>query len=100
MDRGREYDALKILGSCASCCMFMNAVGKFDQKRVGFVILRKEVRVSQYIFTRILNVECINGNALCFILEPDDKIKLPEIKRRVAVDFICAYVLKSGDNKW
>ena len=80
--------------------MFMNAVDRFDQKRAACAILWKEMRVSQSIFTWILDAACINANALRRIIDPGDVIDLPEFKRRVALDFVMAYMRKTGGNTW
>ena len=79
--------------------MFMNAVDRFDQKRAACAILRKELRVSQSIFTWILDAACINANALRSKLGVDE-IALPEFKRRVALDLVRAYITTTGGNTW
>ena len=57
------------------------------------------MRVSQSIFTWILDAACINGNALRTKLGVQE-IALPEFKRRVALDLVSAYIAKTGGNTW
>ena len=80
--------------------LFMNAVDQLDQKRAACAILRKEIRVSQSIFTWILDAACINANALRMTLLPGDEIKLPEFKRRVSLYLVSVYVQMTGGNQW
>ena len=58
------------------------------------------MRVSQSIFSWIIDAACINANAICSIIEPEDVIDLPELKRRVAMDFVMKYIKDTCGNKW
>ena len=48
----------------------------------------------------IIDPACINVNALRSIIDPGDEIDLLEFKRRLAIDFVMAYMQKTGGNTW
>jgi hypothetical protein len=66
--------------------LFMNAVDRMDQRRPSNPCMRKERRLSQSIFSAILDFACNNGYAIgCTVSSSyKDKVSFREYKRRVA----------------